>query len=133
MGRPLASIVVVTWNGRALLERSLPALAAQTLRDREIVIVDNGSTDGSDELVGRLCPEAVLLRSRTNLHFAAGNNLGLSRARGRYLALLNNDCIAEPSWLERAVEAAEADDAGMVATRQLRADDPSRIDSAGIA
>jgi GT2 family glycosyltransferase len=130
---PLASVLVVTWNGRALLERCLPALAAQTLRDRELVIVDNGSTDGSLELVARLCPDAAVVRSATNRGFAAGNNLGLARCRGRYLALLNNDCLAEPEWLERAVEAAEASGAGMVATRQLRADAPTIVDSAGIA
>jgi GT2 family glycosyltransferase len=130
---PLASVLVVTWNGRGLLERCLPALAAQTLRDNEVVIVDNGSTDGSLELVSRLCPDAAVVRSPTNRDFAAGNNLGLARCRGRYVALLNNDCLPEPTWLERAVEAAEASGAGMVATWQLRADAPATVDSAGIA
>src|SRR6185369_15583573 len=84
---PLASILVVTWNGRPLLERCLPAIAAQTLRDRELVVVDNGSTDGSLELIARLCPTAAVVRLATNRGFAAGNNLGLARCRGRYLAL----------------------------------------------
>ena len=128
----LASVLVVNWNGRALLERCLPALAAQTLDDFEVVVVDNGSTDGSAELIERLCPGAVVVRAPTNLGFARGNNLGLPRCRGRYVALLNNDCVAEPSWLERAVAAAEASGSGMVATQQLRAHRPETIDSAGI-
>ena len=130
---PLASILVVTWNGRPLLERCLPALAAQTLRDRELVVVDNGSTDGSLELIPRVCPDAAVVRSATNRGFAAGNNLGLARCRGRYLALLNNDCLPEPDWLERAVAVAEASEAGMIATHQLRAAAPTIVDSAGIA
>lgn len=130
---PLVSVLVVTWNGRALLERCLPALAAQTLDDREVVVVDNGSGDGTAGAVPELCPGAVVVRSRANLGFARGNNLGLTRCRGRYVALLNNDCVAEPDWLARAVDAAEASGAGMVATRQLRADRLDTIDSAGIA
>lgn len=130
---PLVSVLVVTWNGRALLERCLPAVRAQTLADREVVVVDNGSTDGSVEAAPRLYPGALVVRSEVNLGFARGNNLGLPRCRGRFIALLNNDCIAEPQWLERAVAVAEAGSVGMVATRQLRAEDPSTIDSAGIA
>jgi len=131
--RPPVSVVVVSWNGRPLLERLLPALAAQTFRDFELVAVDNGSTDGSAELVERLWPEARVLRAGVNLGFARGSNVGIGLARGQLLALLNNDCLPEPAWLERAVAAADASGAGMVATRQLRAEDPRTIDSAGVA
>jgi GT2 family glycosyltransferase len=127
------SVVVVSWNGRSLLERLLPALAAQTFRDFELVAVDNGSTDGSADLVERLWPEARVLRMGANLGFARGSNLEIARARGGMLVLLNNDSVPEPGWLERAVAAAEASGAGMVATRQLRAEDRRTIDSAGIA
>ncbi|HEY3079855.1 MAG TPA: glycosyltransferase family 2 protein [Chloroflexota bacterium] len=130
---PLVSVLVVTWNGRAHLARCLPALAAQTLPDLEVVLVDNGSGDGSAELVARLLPAATLVRSPTNLGFVGGNRLGLPHCRGRHVALLNNDCVPEPTWLERAVEELERAGAGMAATTLCRADDPARIDSAGIA
>jgi hypothetical protein len=130
---PLASLLVVTWNARPHLERCLLALAGQTLREREVVVVDNGSTDGSAELVARIAPNATLVRSPTNLGFVGGNLLGLPRCRGRHVALLNDDCVPEPTWLERAVEALELAGAGMAATTLRRYDDPTRIDSTGIA
>jgi GT2 family glycosyltransferase len=130
---PLVSVLVVTWNGRAHLERCLPALRAQTLRDHELVVVDNGSTDGSPELIARLAPSARLVRAPTNLGFIAGNRLGLASCRGEAIALLNNDCVAEPSWLEAACGALERGREGMAATTLRRADAPDRIDSAGIA
>jgi GT2 family glycosyltransferase len=130
---PLVSLLVVTWNGRAHLERLLPALAAQSLREHEVVLVDNGSTDGSAEVAARLLPDAEIVRAPSNLGFVGGNLLGWPRCRGRYVATLNNDCLPEPGWLAAAVEAAERAGAGMTATTLLRADDPDRIDSAGIA
>jgi hypothetical protein len=129
----LVSLLVVTWNGRRHLERCLPALAAQTLREREIVLVDNGSTDGSGELAAGLLPDATLVCSPANVGFVGGNLLGLPRCRGRYVALLNNDCVPYPTWLERAVEAAERAGEGMAATTLCLSDNPERIDSAGIA
>src|SRR5438045_9706203 len=96
---PLASVLVVTWNGRALLERCLPALDAQTLRDREIVVVDNGSTDRSAELVARVCPAAVVVRSATNLDFASGTSLGLERCRGRSVAQMKLDYVAVTRYM----------------------------------
>src|SRR3712207_462213 len=116
-----------------MLERCLEALAAQTLRDFELVVVDNWSTDGSVEMVAARYPGALVLRSPTSLGFARGNSLGLRRCRGRYALVLNNDCVPEPAWLERAVACAEDTGAGMVATLLLRADDPSLVDSAGIS
>jgi GT2 family glycosyltransferase len=133
VGQPLASILIVTWNGRALLERCLPAVMAQTIADREIVVVDNGSTDGSAELVATGWPGAILVRSATNRQFAGGNNLGLPRCRGQYVALLNNDCLPEPDWLAQALAVAERERTGMVATCQLRPAPAATIDSAGIA
>lgn len=131
--KPEVSILIVTWNARQLLERCLPAILAQTARDNELIVVDNGSTDDTADLVATLAPKSILIRSPANLHFAAGNNLGMTRCRGRYVALLNNDCVPEPTWLERSLHAAESVRAGMVATRQLRADQPDTVDSAGIA
>jgi GT2 family glycosyltransferase len=130
---PLASILVVSWNGRGHLERLLPALAAQTLSDHEVVFVDNGSTDGSAELVSQSLPRAQIVSSGANLGFVGGNLLGLPRCRGRWVATLNNDCVPEPDWLAAAVSVGDHSDAGMIATRLLQHTEPSRLDSAGIA
>ena len=105
---PLVSVTVLNWNGRHMLEACLAALRAQTFRDFEVIVVDNSSTDGSAEWVAAACPEARLIRLESNQGFSAGNNAGMRAARGRYLALLNNDAEADPGWLAALVGALEA-------------------------
>lgn len=83
-------------------------------------------------MVRDLYPSARLLVSPTNLGFCAGNNLGIAQARGRFVALLNNDAEAQPGWLAAMLRAAESDPkCGMVASKILNHADPTRIDKAG--
>jgi GT2 family glycosyltransferase len=129
----LVSVVIVNWNGQPLLERCLAALDAQTYADREVIVVDNGSTDASLAWLAECQPAVRLLRNDHNRGFAAANNQGIRAARGRYVALLNNDAFATPGWLAALVAAAEAHPrAGMVASLMLFADRPSMVNSAGI-
>ncbi len=93
------SVVVVTWNGLHLLQPCLRALQAQTI-DHELVVVDNGSIDGTAEWVSTHVPQAKLLRLPTNLGFAGGNNAGLRIARGDFLVLANNDTLPPPNFVE---------------------------------
>src|SRR5439155_5658429 len=96
--------------------------------------VDNGSTDGSAEMVRGEFPDVRLIRSETNLGFAAGNNLAILATDAPYVATLNNDAIAAPDWLERLVAVAEADAAlGSVSSKMVFQHDPSTINSCGIA
>ena len=74
------SVVVSNWNGRDYLERCLPCLAAQTFADHEVIVVDNGSTDGSQELLRSTSPACAVLELGENLGFAAANE---PRDRGR--------------------------------------------------
>jgi len=106
---PEVSVIIVNWNGRELLEECLRSLSAQTFRDFEVILVDNGSSDGSAEWVEKNHPEAAVLRLKQNLGFSAGNNAGLKLARGRFIALLNNDTKAEPGWLEALHRGISAD------------------------
>lgn len=130
----LVTVVTANWNGRAHLERCLGALARQTLKDFDVVVVDNGSTDGSGEMVRARFPHVRLIESPTNLGFAAANNLGIEASSAPFVATLNNDAEAEPEWLERLVEVALSDDTvGMVASKMLFAHRPGTINSAGIA
>lgn len=108
------SILVLSWNGRAHLSACLPALAAQRVPglEVEILLLDNGSTDGSAEWVRRHHPEVRLVTSEVNLGFCAGNNRLADLARGELVAFVNNDTRAEPGWLAAIVDsyrAAEAD------------------------
>lgn len=131
---PLVSVIVVNWNGLAYLPECLDSLAAQTYRALDIIVVDNGSTDGSVEyLRSQAAGRLELIESPTNLGFAGGNNLGIRAAKGAYVALLNNDAVAAPSWVEALVGAAESDPVvGMCASRIYVLSYPDLLDGAGL-
>jgi len=128
----MISAVVVNWNRAALLRNCLASLRKQTGVTLEILVVDNGSTDGSPEMVTKEFPEVRLICNQRNRGFCAANNQGISAAKGEYIALLNNDAEAEPGWAAALLEVCETDAAiGMVASKILVYEDPSRIDKAG--
>ena len=131
--RPLVSAVVVNWNGADRLAACLDSLLAQTWPELEILVVDNGSSDGSRALLrARYGAHVTLLESAVNLGFAGGNNLAIRAAKGQYVALLNNDAVARPDWITTMVRAAEADPrVGMCACKILVLDGGGLIDSAG--
>jgi GT2 family glycosyltransferase len=130
---PRISVIVLNWNGRAHLERCLGSLQAQTYPDFEVVVVDNGSTDGSPELVAQRFPAVRLLRHATNLGFAAGNNAGFRATSSEFVATLNNDAWAEPTWLAELLQAMERHPrVGTCASKMLLASRPGTLDSAGI-
>lgn len=130
---PLFSIVIVNWNGRHLLEECLTSLFGQTCRDFEVIVVDNGSADGSAEWIEEAWGDAVsLLRLPTNQGFAGGTNVGLRRATGRLLVLLNNDTAVDPRWLEALARAADRHPtAGMFASKILNYWRRDEIDNTG--
>lgn len=130
----LASVIVINWNGRRYLEDCLTALRTQTWPHREVILVDNGSTDGSIEYVSEAFPETRVVRCEQNIGFAAANNLGFEAARGAYIATLNNDTRADPAWLAELVQAMQTEaNIGMCASKMVLWSDPTIIDSAGIA
>jgi GT2 family glycosyltransferase len=96
---PKISIIIVNWNGLALLDECLKSLTTQSFQDFEIILVDNGSSDGSVEWIQKNYPNVRLLCLESNIGFSGGNNAGLKLARGQYVALLNNDTKVEPDWL----------------------------------
>ena len=129
---PSVSVVIVNWNGAALLADCLGSLREQTLQDFEVVFVDNGSTDGSRELARTLLPGLRVVEVGFNSGFARGSNLGIREARGRHVVLLNNDTKAEPAFLEELVRAAApGPPIGMVAPKILSFFEPGVIDSVG--
>jgi GT2 family glycosyltransferase len=102
-------VCIVNWNCRALLRACLQSLCRQAQGVRlEVVVVDNGSTDGAADLVAEEFPEVLLERNEANLGFARACNQGAKWARGRYLFFLNNDTRIPPGTLRRLVAHAEA-------------------------
>lgn len=132
------SVLVINYNGERHLAQLVAALQAQTLRDFELIFIDNGSADGSVALMQQICDKgalaSTLLINRENTGFAPACNQGIRAAQGEWIALLNNDAFPEPGWLEHLWAAAQSSPRlGMVAAKLLFAHQPERINSAGIA
>jgi GT2 family glycosyltransferase len=132
------SVVVVNWNRCALLRCCLLSLVRQEGADFEVVLVDNGSNDGSVEMArrefgdtGRLALQVI--ENRENRGYCAANNQGFAASRSPLVALLNNDAEADPLWLQSLRRAFDEGNAwlGMAASKILVFEDPRRIDKAG--
>lgn len=104
-GQPFCSVIVVNFNGRHLLEECLKSVLAQVYPSFEVIVVDNGSSDGSASFIGERFPGVIVIEAGENLGFSAGNNLGVERSAGEYVVLLNNDTIVAPGWLAHLVTA----------------------------
>jgi len=126
-------VVIPNWNGVDLIRECLRSLRGQTL-SHKVIVVDNGSVDGSNDLVRDEFPEVQLLEFPDNSGFAGGVNRGIRPALehgAKYIVLLNNDAVADEHWLEELVAVAEADErVGIVAAKML-AMDGKEIDSTG--
>lgn len=129
---PKVSVVIVNWNGRRWLESCLPALAGQTYRQFEIILVDNGSEDDSVAWLAEHWPDVRVLTLTQNTGFAAANNRGIEVASGTWIATLNNDTVVNSNWLANLVASADGPEVGMVASMVVFWDEPGRVDAAGI-
>lgn len=129
---PLASVIIPNWNGIKLLRPCLDSLRKQTLTHFETIVVDNGSSDGSVQVLSSEYPEVRTLALSTNSGYTGGCNAGLNTACGRYLALLNNDTEVDPHWLENLVNGLRRHpDAGMATSRIMLYDRRQMLNSAG--
>jgi GT2 family glycosyltransferase len=130
--RPLASVVIPTWNGIQHLPTCLDALRVQSSSHVEVIVVDNASIDGSQALVKNQYPEVHLLALDRNLGLTGGNNAGFRAAQGEILISLNNDTQAEPDFVEALIEGlAEHPEAGMAAAQIRLFDQRELLHSAG--
>jgi GT2 family glycosyltransferase len=121
VSRPSVSIIVLNWNGRPYLAECLESLRSQSYDGpHQVVLVDNGSQDGSADMVEASFPEVRLIRSPVNLGFAAGNNLAARQLDTELLAFLNNDTRTDPNWLDELVRSVtEASDVASAGGRIL--------------
>lgn len=107
---PLASIIILTWNGLDFIEACLKAVLGQTYPNFEVIVVDNASTDGTSNFIAQKFPSVQLIQNKKNVGFAAGMNVGMTTANGEFLALLNQDTIVEPTWLAELIKGMSADE-----------------------
>jgi GT2 family glycosyltransferase len=126
------AVVIPNWNGREWLRRCLDSVAAQTLTPAEVVVVDNGSTDGSLELLAERGSEVRTIELGRNTGFAFAVNRGIEAVGAELVALVNNDVVLEPDWLERMTATLTAHpEAASVASKMVDMDDPGVLYDAG--
>ena len=109
MSFPKVSVIIVNYNGKALLEKCLESLAKVNYENFEIILVDNNSTDGTVEFVTKTYPSIIIIKLDSNRGFAEPNNIGAKIASGKYLLFLNNDTIVTPNFISEMVKVIEKD------------------------
>ncbi|MBK9748139.1 MAG: glycosyltransferase family 2 protein [Chloroflexi bacterium] len=126
------SIVIPNWNGARFLPVCLEALRQQTHPALEVLIVDNASSDGSQDLIQREYPWVKLIELPTNTGFTGACNTGMRAATGEIVALLNNDTEVDPEWAAAVVDAfARHPEVGSVASKMLLFEKRDHIHTTG--
>ena len=129
-----ASVVIPNWNGRELLEKYLPSVIAATEGNaaNEIVVVDNGSTDGSAEFVKERFPSVRVLALKENLGFGGGSNAGIAAARNAVVVLLNSDMRVNRDFLAPLLEGFQDERVFAVSCQIFFSDPAKRREETGL-
>jgi GT2 family glycosyltransferase len=127
---PLVSIVVLNYNGEKLLRNCLSSVSKTKYRNFEVIVVDNGSKDGSCSMVEREFPFFQLIKNPKNYGYSKGNNLGIIGCKGKFVAMLNNDTTVNADWLSALVKEANRNPACFYQPKIL-IEDTNRINSTG--
>ncbi len=128
-----STVIIPNWNGLHWLQGCLPALARQTCQPAQVIIVDNGSSDGSCDWLRQHYPAVQLIEQGYNAGFAAAVNAGILASQTPYVALLNNDTLPADTWLEKLQESLgpqEPQVAG-ICGKMLMMESPDAIENAG--
>lgn len=107
--RPLVSIIILNFNGLQFLPKCLASLAETEYGPIEIIVADNGSSDGSLNYLRKQFPEVQIIEFGANWGYSGAYNRAIPSASGKYCVLLNFDVEVEPNWLSQAVEVMESD------------------------
>lgn len=133
--QPPVAIIILNWNGLDNTLDCLNSLRNLAYSNYEVVVIDNASTDGSEEVISRKFPEHNLIHNSKNLGFAEGNNVGMRWALEqdfKYILLLNHDTTVDPSFLNELLEVSESDpQIGIVGPRIVYYSNPQRFWSIG--
>lgn len=110
MNSPLVSIIIVTYNSSDIIKKCLDSVLKTTYQNKEIIIVDNNSSDDIDKILGEYKEKVKVLFEKQNLGYSGGNNLGIKNSKGEYVFLLNPDTEVTEGFLQPLVERMESDD-----------------------
>ncbi len=117
----LVSIIILNWNGKHLLDDCLKSASKQTYPQIEIIVIDNGSNDGSVDYLKQNYSDIKIIANNENIGFASAMNIGFREAKGAYLMPLNNDVTMQPTFVEEMVKAAEEAEVGLVSGKLIKA------------
>lgn len=138
MDYPLVSVIVLNYNGLKnlgnLLEECIRSLLNTEYPNFEVLFVDNASTDGSIEFIKEKFghdKRLRIIRNKRNLGFAEGNNVGIRKSRGEYIAFLNNDVKVDAKWLKELVKVLKQPEIGAAQSKLLQLNNPLILDCAG--
>jgi GT2 family glycosyltransferase len=126
------SIVIPNWNGKHFLKDCLDSLVTQTYKELEIIVVDNGSKDGSIEFLQEHYPQVRVPRFDKNTGFSVAVNRGIRESKGEFVALINNDTVVDALWVEELVKGLNGHpEVGSVGCKMLAYDDHTLLDGVG--
>lgn len=108
MSNSLVAVVILNWNGKAFLERFLPVVKTHTPAWADVVVADNGSTDGSVSWLRSAHADVQIIELPENMGFAGGYNAALERVDARYFVLLNSDMEVTPRWIKPVIDLMES-------------------------
>jgi GT2 family glycosyltransferase len=132
---PRTAVIILNWNGHKMTTECIRSVLAMNVQDCDVIVVDNGSTDGSVEMLMREFPQITLLPQKTNLGFAAGCNVGMRYALGHgaeYVLLLKNDTVVAPNLMHEMLAAIQNDSRiGLVCPKIYFAEQPDLLWYAG--
>jgi len=130
--RTIISIIILNWNGKHHMKDCLDSVLSQSLSDFEVIVVDNGSKDASQDYIKDNYPQVKLVCLNQNYGFCKGNNEGIKVANGEYIVLLNNDTLVEKDWLNNLYKCMMSEpDLGFCASKIVSYYNRDSIDAAG--
>jgi GT2 family glycosyltransferase len=127
INHPKISVITVGYNSLSDLKRCLPFFTSQSYPNFEIIVIDNGSQDGTTAYLSEHFPNIKLYSAEENLGFSGGNNWAAHLADGEYLAFINPDTTVELDWLDGLVEALQLPNVGIATSKILLMAQPDRM------
>ncbi|MCB9149497.1 MAG: glycosyltransferase family 2 protein [Caldilineaceae bacterium] len=133
MEKPLASIIIVTYNAMPYIDNCLTAVLREAQAQHEIIVIDNASTDGTGPYIQQQFPAVRLVCNRMNIGFAPACNQGARLAQGRYFVFLNQDTIVYPAWLGQLLRPLQNEKGVALSTSKLLLmSQPEQINACGL-
>ncbi|MFZ1825659.1 MAG: glycosyltransferase family 2 protein [Chitinophagales bacterium] len=134
LDKPLVAIVILSWNGKHFLEKFLPSVITTFYLPLNYYVIDNASTDGTEEYLNTNFPQIKVIRLKENEGFAKGYNIGLEQISADYFVLLNQDVEITPGWIDSMISVMEKNpEAAVCQPKMLSYEEKNKFEHAGAA